>query len=198
MKRVILQHLDWLETPELRGRLVGELIRQGALLDFESIYASREWRTYFTLHATFLSLTDGELRDELQTILARSEQGFIARVAGSWQYMMGLFGYRLRPEVGATFETLATLLSAQLRGLVLMALSSPDLATRRLQAKPVGAAERSEWSLTALGVASIAVALLEPDPGFVWTEERQATIGKALESAVLTRAAAPGEELRPE
>src|SRR5450755_1781530 len=34
VKRVVLAHLDWLETPELRGRLVLELMRQAAPLDF--------------------------------------------------------------------------------------------------------------------------------------------------------------------
>jgi AcrR family transcriptional regulator len=198
IKRVVLQHLDWFETPELRGRLVSELVRQGALLDFESIYGSREWRTYFALHATFLSLTDGVLRDELQMILARSEQGFIARVAGAWTYMTELLGYRLRPELDATFEMLASLLIANLRGLVLMALSTPDIATRRLRAQPFGAAGTSEWSLVAMGVASIAAAFLEPDLGFEWTEERQARIRGSLESTVLQRAEAPSQGRRPE
>ncbi len=39
--------------------------------------------------------------------------------------MSSLFGYRLRPGSGVTFETLATLLSATLRGLIVMALSTP-------------------------------------------------------------------------
>jgi AcrR family transcriptional regulator len=198
IKSIVLQHLDWFETPELRARLVSELIRQGALLDFESIYASREWRTYLALHAIFLGLADGALRDELQVVLARSEQGFIARVAASWKQITTLFGYRLRPELGATFESLATLLIANLRGLVLMALSTPDVAARRLQASPAGAGDRAEWSLTALGGAAITAAFLEPDPDFIWTDERRAMIGAALDAAVFKRVANPARDRRAE
>jgi hypothetical protein len=169
-------------------------MRQAAPLDFTAIYESPEWRTYFALHATFLSLADGALRDELQRILARSEHGFTTRVAGAWEYIAALFGYRLRIDMGATFETLATLLIAHQRGLVLMALSTPDVATRRLQATPVGAAEASDWSLTALGTASIAAALLEPDPAFAWTAERRASIRGSLDEGVLQRRVATGQE----
>jgi AcrR family transcriptional regulator len=192
VRRVVLEHLDWLETPELRGRLVLELIRQAAPIDFASVYESREWRTYFALHATFLSLTDGALRDELRQVLATSEQGFITRVAGAWHYIAALFGYRLRAELGVSFETLASLLIANLRGLALMALSTPDLAMRRLRTKPAGAAEASDWSLTALGAASIATALFEPDPEFAWTAERRASIRESLEQAVLQGVVATG------
>jgi AcrR family transcriptional regulator len=197
-KRIILAHLDWLETPELRGRLVLELIRQAAPLDFASIYESRAWRTYFALHATFLSVTDPELRGELQRILARSEQGFIARVARAWAFLADLFGYRLRSEFDASFETMAGLLIAHQRGLVLMALSTPDIAARRLHGTPFGATETAEWSLIAMCAASIAFAFLEPDPGYEWTDERRATFRTSLESAVLQRAPAPDHGPRQE
>jgi hypothetical protein len=184
VKGVVFAHLDWFETPDLRGRLVLELMRQATPLDFGAIYESPAWRTCFALHAAFLSLADGVLRDELQSILARSEQGFSTRVAHTWRSIADLFGYRLRVEMGATFETLASLLIAQERGLVLMALATPELATRRIDATPLGAGGPSAWSLTALGVASIAAAFLEPDPSFVWTAERRAAIRASLEAAV--------------
>ena len=101
-----------------------ELIRQLALLDFQILYGSQRWRTYLALHATFLSLAEGQLRDQVQMALARSEQ-----IAGQSREglgaVAGLFGYRLRPELGAAFEMLATLLDATMRGLVVMALSRP-------------------------------------------------------------------------
>src|SRR5438067_6197297 len=85
--RVAREHLDWLETPELRHELLLELFRQGALLDFEARHervragCSTEWRTYIALHATFLSLPEGDLRDEVQAALAQSERSVISRVA---------------------------------------------------------------------------------------------------------------------
>jgi AcrR family transcriptional regulator len=41
LRRVVLDHLDWLERPELRSRLVLELIRQAAPLDFAAINSRR-------------------------------------------------------------------------------------------------------------------------------------------------------------
>jgi AcrR family transcriptional regulator len=182
MRRVVGEHLDWLETPGLRHSLVIELFRQLALFDFQTMYGSAEWRTYIALHATFMSLADGELRDQVQVALAQSEQGRTARIATAWEQLTGLFGYRLRPELGATFETMATLLSATMRGLIIMALSAPDIAAHRAQASPFGAAGKNEWSLAAIGLASIASAFLEPDPAIEWTGERLASVRHALSS----------------
>jgi AcrR family transcriptional regulator len=182
MRRVVAEHLDWLETPELRHSLVIELFRQLALLDFQTIYGSAGWRTYIALHATCMSLADGELRDQVQEALARSEQGRTARVAEAWEQLTGLFGYRLRPELGSTFETMATLLIATLRGLIIMALSAPDIAAHRTRARPFGAAGEDEWSLAAIGLGAVASAFLEPDPAIEWDDERLASVRHALSS----------------
>ncbi len=86
------------------------------------------------------------------------------RVAQAWWQLTALFGYRLRPGSGITFEAMATLLSATMRGLVVMALSSPEAAGQRIEASPFGASAWAEWSLPALGLGGIASAFLEPDP----------------------------------
>src|ERR1017187_2788786 len=169
-----LAHLDWLETPEGRNNLLLELIRLGALNVVETMFGSTEWRTYLALHATFLSVADDDLRHDLQTALAQSERAFIARISAGWEQLAGLFGYRLRPELGATFETIATHSSATLRGLVIMALSTPEIASRRLHARPFGAVEAAEWSQPALTAASIAFTFLEPDPTTEWSDQRLA------------------------
>jgi AcrR family transcriptional regulator len=161
IRRIVTAHPDWLVTPELRRGLIVELFRQLALFDFQALYESAEWRTYIALHATFMSLADGGLRDQVQAALAESEQRRIGRIATAWKQLAGLFGYRLRPELGATFETVATLIDATMRGLVIMALSIPDIAAHRTLASPLGAAGKDEWSLPATGLAS---AFLEPDP----------------------------------
>lgn len=185
IKRVVAEHPDHLDTPGRRHGLVIELIRQLALLDFQTLHGSTRWRTYLALHATFLSLADGQLRGQVQAALAQSEHAHQVQVARAWELLAGLFGYRLRPESGATFQTLAALLDATMRGLVVLALSMPDLATHRTQASPFGAATRDEWSLAALGVASIASALLEPDPAIEWDDERLARLRQGLGSLTL-------------
>lgn len=177
---IVAEHEDWLETPELRHGLLAELFRRLSLFDFQTLYESPQWRTYVALHATFMSLADGQLRDQVRLGLAQSEQDHVARLAQAWELLAGLFGYRLRPEMGATFETIATLLDATMRGLVIMALSMPEIATQRTEASPFGAAAREEWSLPAIGLASIASALLEPDPGVIWDEPRLAAVRQSL------------------
>jgi AcrR family transcriptional regulator len=171
---------DWLETPELRYRLLLELFRQLPLLDFQTMLSSPGWRTYLALHATFMSLADGALRDQVQAALARSEQAHNARIAQAWRQLTALFGYRLRPGSGITFEAMATLLSATLRGLVVMALSWPDVAEQRIEASPFGAQAPGEWSLPALGLAGLASAFLEPDPTVEWDAGRIAAVRQGL------------------
>jgi hypothetical protein len=146
------------------------------------LHGSAEWRTYLALHATFMSLADGDLRDQIQVALAQAEQARTAQIAQSWEQLTGLFGYRLRPELGATFETTGRLLMAIFHGLVIMALSTPELADYRVVASPPGASTKQEWSLPALGFASIASMFLEPDPAVVWDDERIAAVRHALTS----------------
>ncbi len=171
------------EDPSAADRhdLVAEMVRLGAVRDFEAVYGSPEWRTYLALHATFLSLPDGTLRDEIQEALRRSEQSFIERIARAWESLAAVLGYRLRPTAGGSFETIATLVSATLRGLVTMALSNAELATRRVQANPAGASTSAEWSLVGMAAASIAATFLEPDPDFTWDEQRLASLRQLLD-----------------
>ncbi|MFI6600891.1 TetR/AcrR family transcriptional regulator [Nonomuraea sp. NPDC050536] len=180
--QTILERVDWLKTPELRRALAAEVLRQGALNEFELFHRSVEWRTYFALHATFLSLPDGELRDEVQTALAGSERHLLSRIATAYERVTRLVGLRLRPEANATFETLAGLVSATIRGMVIMAPATPEIATRRVTGNPFGAPEAAEWSEPALGMAALALTFLEPDPEVEWTGERLAELTQALES----------------
>ncbi len=180
LSQVAARHLDWLETPALRRSLLLELIRELAVLDFQALFRSPGWRTYIALHATFMSLPDGELREQVRAALARSEHDRITRIAKAWEQLVGLFGYRLRPEAGGSFETPVILADATMRGLIIMALPAPELAARRAQASPFGAAHEDEWSLAALGLAGIAQAFLEPDPAIDWDAERVANVRRAL------------------
>jgi AcrR family transcriptional regulator len=180
IRAVLAARYDGLATPEGRHDLVTELLRVAAIRDFEAVHDSPEWRTYLALHASFLSLPDGDLREEIKVALARSERGFVERIAVAWERMVGLLGYRIRPGSGGSFELIATLGSATMRGLVLMALSDEDLFARRVQANPTGATQPAEWSLTSVAMASIAGTFLEPDPDIVWDEERLAALQAAL------------------
>jgi len=181
MKRVLAEHVDWLRTPQLRHGLILELIRQLAALDFQAILTSPDWRTYLALHSTVSSLAEGQLRDQVQAALGEAEAHRIAQVTRAWQQLSGLLGYRLRPELGTGFDTLATLLSATMRGLVITALSSPETANQITVATPFGAIAEHEWSLAAIGIASLAMAFLEPDPTIGWDDQRMTQIHHSLD-----------------
>ena len=188
IRRTILEHLDWLATAELRHQLVLELLREGSVQEFDTMRNSTEWRTYLALHTTFLSVADEALREQLHAALAESERSFIGRIAASWERLLGILGYRLRPELDVTLETFAILVSADLRGQVIMALATDDIATRRVHARPFGAAQVADWSLTAIGLASIAMTFVEPDPAVKWDEARLAAVRAAVESGTFAGA----------
>jgi hypothetical protein len=161
------------------------LLRPRAVSRTRKPAGSAGWRTYLALHATFLSIADDELRRQVQAALARSEQEHIARIAQAWEHLTAVLGYRLRPGSGATFQTIAVLLSATMRGLVLMALSMPGIGTSRTPASPFGAPDSEEWSLPALGLGAVASALLEPDPAVQWDDERRASARETLAGLTL-------------
>jgi hypothetical protein len=74
------------------------------------------------------------------------------------------------------------LVDATLRGLVIMAQPVPEIAASPVSASPFGATTAREWSLPALGAASVATAFLEPDPAIDWDDERVARIHQLLNS----------------
>jgi AcrR family transcriptional regulator len=180
--RIIAGQLDHLADPQVRRVLVIELFRQLSALDIEILHSSPGWRTYLALHAAFLSLADGGLRDQVQAAFAQAEQDRLSRVARTWERMAAALGFRLRPEAGVTFETLAELVSATMRGLVMSALTVPGSAGRRICAQPFGAPDASDWSLLGLGLGAAATAFLEPDPEFTWDAARAAALSNALSS----------------
>ena len=51
-------------------------------------------------------------------------------------------------------------------------------------ASPFGTPGKEPWSLPATGMASIAMAFLEPEPAAEWNEQRLAEIHRALDAWV--------------
>lgn len=184
IRQVFAERTDWLESAAQRQGLAAELFRRLALLDFQALSGSAEWRTYIALHASFISLADDELRRQVQAALAESEREHLAQVATALKQLASLLGYRLRPELSATFGDLAALLDATMRGLVIMAQSMPELG-RGVVGTPPPAAQPAEWSLPALGLASLAWAFIEPDPDVDWDRERITAVRQALATLAL-------------
>ncbi|QVQ54735.1 TetR/AcrR family transcriptional regulator [Spiractinospora alimapuensis] len=180
VRRTILDHLDWLRTPDGRVSLIGEILRNGARDEFGTFLGSPQWRTYIALHATFLSLPAGDFREEVRGALGQSQRRLIDGVATFHAAVMDIVGVRLRPETGATYTTLAELGTALMRGLVVMAASTPHIGTDRVDAAPFGARRTAEWSNPGLGLAALATSLLEADPEVTFDEEHLAHTRKRL------------------
>lgn len=184
IQQVVSEFPGELDTPEQRHDLLTELFRRLAWLDFKALADSPAWQTYIALQAAFNSIADAVRRDRVRAVLASSEQQRRARVAAAWELLAELFGYRIRPETGATFDSLITLVDATLRGLVIMAQPVPEISATLVSARPFGATTAREWSLPALGAASVATAFLEPDPGIEWDGERVARVRQLLSGPV--------------
>ncbi len=184
IRQTVREFTGELDTPGQRHELLTELFRGLALLDFQSLAGSPEWQTYIALQAALNSIADAARRDRVRAALAASELERRARVAAAWELLAELFGYRIRPETGATFDTLITLVDAALRGLIIMAQPVPGIAAALISARPFGAASAREWSLPALGAAALATAFLEPDPGITWNGDRIARIRQLLSGPV--------------
>lgn len=180
-RRVILGDLDRLRRPGTRTAVIAEVLRRGAAEELRALHGSAAWRTYIALHATFLSLPpEGDLRAAVQQGLIASEEALTGQLADAYRTYVHLLGCRLRPELGATFEDLARLVNATMRGLVVMLPANPELAERALHADPFGAGTADDWSQPALAVASIAMTFIEADPDAEFDEERIASVREAL------------------
>jgi hypothetical protein len=125
----------------------------------------------------------------VQAALAESEREHLARVGSAWEQLAGLLGYRLRPGLGMTFGDLAALLNATMRGLVIMSHSLPELGRQRASTGPLPGAATADWSLSALGLASVAAGFIEPDPDVDWDRDRIASVRQAFATLAL-----PGSE----
>jgi AcrR family transcriptional regulator len=178
--RDFAHRVNELTSDRARHDLITEMVRLAGANDLKAAAESVEWRTYLALQATFLSLPDGNLQDDIRAALANAERRFAARVADNWKQLAHLLGLRLRPGAGGSFELIATLASAALRGLVLMSLSDQTLPACRLTANPMNASSPADWSTLGMAAAAIAGTYLEPDPDIVWDEQRLTSIRDSL------------------
>ncbi|MEU8662703.1 TetR/AcrR family transcriptional regulator [Actinoplanes philippinensis] len=181
IKQILAENEHGLTTPQGRHDVMIELVRRLALHDLRELLASPAWRSYHALCASVAGLTDGELRAEVRAALADSERSRITRIADAWRVLAEMLGYRLRPELNAGYETLASVLSVTMHGLVITELAAPDIASRETVAAPFGADTEQRWSLSALSVAGVATTFLEPDPDADWDGQRLEAVYQAID-----------------
>lgn len=183
VRTVVRDRLDWLRTAEGRHALIVEMLRVGNLRDLDELARSTAWRTYIALQATYLSLDDGELRDEIGASLADSERSLVRRTAANFAYYLELMGYRIKPGLGADVETVIAVGMPLVRGAIVMGPAAPQITTARSQADPFGAGGESDWSPVAVAMTSIVLTYVEPDPDVEWDDARIEKVRRELSAA---------------
>ncbi len=168
----IEERRDDLRTDAGRRALVVDLLHRSLEQDLESVYASPRWRTYIALNATFAGLPDGDLRARVGDALKATERRFTAQRAALLARVIPLLGYRLVAplEDPDGYELLAYAVGSTYTGLIIRALSDPDLLTHKRPLQPPGAPHPDDWSTAALIATTTFLAFIEPDPTSTWTD----------------------------
>ena len=182
VRAAVLERPELLRTEEGRHALAVEMLRIGNLTDLAAMAESTAWRTYIALHATYLSLDDGELRDEIGASLADSERALVRQAAQNFASYLSLLGYRIRPELNADVETVVAVTMPLVRGAIIMAPAAPEITSRTMYASPFGTSGDQEWSPVAVAMTSIALTYVEPDPAIEWDDARVEQVRRAFES----------------
>lgn len=183
IRRAVLRRQDWLSSARGRRWLAIDLVRELAWEDFrEDATRSQKWQLYLALTVTSLSLPEGALREQVRHAMQKSEEGLTEWVAHSYGVVADLMGLRLKPGVAASFDVVADLGVAMMRGLILKELNAPDTAGRTVSGEMFGSDD--DWTLPGLGFASVVDSLLEVDPEVEWGPERVEAVLERLRSSV--------------
>lgn len=163
---LVHKNLNRLSAPDQRRAVVTDICREGALQNFQAIVQSPEWRVYITLTATMLSLpANVDLKADLEKALHRSELHFYERMAIFYKTFLGILGFSPRHDIGEiNLETTAQLVAAMIKGLAINSIVNKEVLSNRFKADPFGTGEVADWSLPAIGVTTIIMGLIEPDP----------------------------------
>ncbi|HEY1175262.1 MAG TPA: TetR/AcrR family transcriptional regulator [Phytomonospora sp.] len=179
-RALVRERLDRLGDPAERLALIAELLRVGSAAELPAFRDSPDWRTYIALQATFLSLPESELREEVRAALTRSEDALTERLAAAYASFAALVGCRLKPSLGLGYADVARLTSAAMRGMVIMAPTSPALTGETIATDPFGTGT-AEWSAPGLAIAGIVMGFVEADPDVVFDEARTAEVRALLD-----------------
>ena len=166
-----------LATPEGRRTLAVEVSRIGSDMSFISLTSSPAWTVHLTLTATLGTLPpEGTLQADLKTAMQDSEALYFRQLADFYEGLLGVIGYRLRGSIAdeLSLEEAVQLGGALVEGLSLHDITSPGLASHRWQGDVFDTGLVTEWSLPAVGFASLMMSMFEPDPEHpgTWSEQK--------------------------
>lgn len=173
----ITPRLDDLGPADVRWRFATDLVAAASVEDFRQTASLTEsWRTYFSLIATVMNLPDGDLRDQVRQAIAESERRYGDRLVANYRILAELLGFRLVDPGNVAMRTVAELLIALMRGLILqhLALTSADRAGEP-PADPLLAS-------ASLGFTAILARCFEIDPAMAWDADHITAIRARLTS----------------
>ena len=186
IRRIVAEHQDWLETPELRHGLrrravppagaarLPDPLRVGGVADLPRL--ARD------VHEPGRRRAARPGPGGSGPVRAGPQRPGSRRPGSSWRHCSATgcgpsSGPRSRPWPRCSMPPCAGWSS----------WPCPCPTSPRTGCRPVrsGRRPRSEWSLPALGLAGIASAFLEPDPAVEWDDERIAAVRQALAALVV-------------
>lgn len=157
-----------LATVDGRASVLYEACRVAADQHFDGMVANAQWRTYAALTVTGLSLAEESARSRVADTLRDTQRVFLDRMAGYYELLAGMLGYRLRPEYVGDFRTFAAMASAMASGLGQLHLILPEYVDKQYFGTKFTdkGSQDQPWRLPSVGFTALVDAMLEPDPEF--------------------------------
>lgn len=142
-----------------RHRVLTELIRQVATLNFQTIVNAPAWQTFNALLATLPGIRDDAARDRVFEALIRSDGDFRDTMANFSDQLCVLFQYRYKP--GFSGQYLAAAGAAAVEGLAHHMVVNPELVATPVQG-PAIEGSTTDWHLSAWLFHHLVMSMLAP------------------------------------
>ncbi|GIG28970.1 TetR/AcrR family transcriptional regulator [Cellulomonas marina] len=162
-RRVVAGRLRDLGTAEGRSAVLEELVRRAALVDYQGLVRSVQWRSWVAVVAAVQHLPRAADRVRVERVLRASEAALVEHMAAMWAGLGVVLGRRLRPHVRG-WATVATAAASVVEGFGVRRLLSPDSSDRVVVVD--GPDGPQEWHLVALTMLSVVEGLTEPVPDY--------------------------------
>jgi hypothetical protein len=157
-----LETLD-VSTPEARSAAMRELCRVGGNANIDALSESDIWSLWFSVWS---QATTGEVTEQkvaLKAALLRGYESVTDMYTQTYQALIDLLGYRIRP--GLTMRQFTISIGALAEGCTLR--NRVDGATGRLVLPTGPDGDDQDWTLFAVGAEALALRFFELDPDWV-------------------------------
>ena len=168
---VASSHQQWQTTQVGREMLMSEIIRTTLENNYFSTLDSVAWQSYLSISATLLTAMPKSKRQRLESALLAGNSRFIDEMAGFYEEIANLLGFRLRTEFDGGFRLFATLASSLVEGLAVRHQSNPGITDELYLGDTPDGSARHDWSAASIGFSALYRTFLELDPTFVPSQQ---------------------------